>query len=611
MHWLVPLPVFVPLTVAATMAAGSFVFGRRVADVLALLTAVATAALCIAILIHVGSGRDVYWFGGWKPVKGVALGISFTVDTFGAGTATLVAVLMVAAFSFSWHFFDETVEHRFTILMLVFLGAMVGFSLSGDLFNMFVFFEVMGVAAYALTGYKVETRAPLQGALNFAISNSVGGYMVLLGIGLVYARTGALNLAQIGRAIGGHGPDGLIIVAFTLIFIGFLVKAAVVPFHFWLADAHAVAPTPVCILFSGVMVELGLYGAARVYWTVFAGPFGAHGDALSHVLLGLGVLTAVLGAVMCFLQQHIKRLLAYSTVSHLGLFLVGFALLDHSALGGVAIYVMTHGAMKGALFIGAGILLHRLGSVDEEALRGRARHMPWTGLLFVFGALALAEVPPFGTGLGADLIEDAGSKAGYHWMPWLFGLVAALTAGAVLRATARVFLGLGPREVSRFSADGESQEEDESETQEDRGRTPKSMFIPAAVLLAACLGLGLVPGLAGRAEHAAVRFQDQHGYAATVLDRAKATTPPAEVSPAKWGGRLYGLGALGGALALAAYALFRNQIPEQVRRAGRALSLGSAFVGLRRIHSGDVSDYIAWLTLGIASVGGLFSLVLR
>jgi multicomponent Na+:H+ antiporter subunit D len=611
MHWLAPLPVGIPLIVAAAIAATSFL-GRRVADWLALLTAVAVAGLSIAIFVHVGSGHDVYWFSGWKPVHGIALGVSFTVDRFGAGMAVLVAVLMVAALTFAWHFFDQTVEHRFPILMLVFLAAMVGFSLSGDLFNMFVFFELMGVAAYALTGYKVETRAPLQGALNFAISNSVAGYLILLGIGLVYAHTGALNLAQLGHTIGAHHPDGLVVVAFTLLTVGFMVKAAIVPFHFWLADAHAVAPTPVCVLFSGAMVELGLYGIARIYWTVFAGSFGPHSHALSHVLIGLGVLTAIVGAVMCFLQQHIKRLLAFSTVSHMGLFLIGFGLLDHSALGGVAIYVLAHGAVKGALFICTGIVLHRIRGVDEEARRGAGRVIPWTGVLFAIGGLALADLPPFGTGLGAELIESSASKAAnYHWMPWLFGLTAAVTGGAVLRVAGRVFLGWGPRELDRFPADRFGELEDETETAEARERTPKTMFIPAVLLLAAGLALGLVPGLATDAQHAAAHFQDQRGYATAVLDGKEIPAATGESEHPTLTGRAYGVISTAAAVGLAALALFRKRLPAWLRAIGRALDIRPAFIAVRRLHSGHIGDYIAWLTLGIAGVGGLFSLALR
>src|SRR5205823_1912329 len=117
----------------------------------------------------------------------------------------------------------------------------------------------------------------------------LGAYMMLIGIGLLYARTGALNLAQIGRTLAGQKPDGLVVVALTLVLIGFLVKGAMVPFHFWLADAHAAAPAPVCVLFSGVMVELGLFGVARCYWTIFDAPFGAHQDAVRNVLIALGL----------------------------------------------------------------------------------------------------------------------------------------------------------------------------------------------------------------------------------------------------------------------------------------------------------------------------------
>src|SRR5207253_10634799 len=155
--------------------------------------------------------------------------------------AALAAALTTAALVFSWHYFEE-VGYLYYTLMLVFLGGLCGFALTGDLFNLFVFFELMGVAAYALTGYKVEQPGVLQGALNFAITNTIGAFLVLFGIALLYGRTGALNLAQIGEALARRPADGLMIGSFVLLTVGFLIKAGAVPFHFWLSDAYAVAP---------------------------------------------------------------------------------------------------------------------------------------------------------------------------------------------------------------------------------------------------------------------------------------------------------------------------------------------------------------------------------
>ncbi|MDQ3925665.1 MAG: NADH-quinone oxidoreductase subunit D, partial [Actinomycetota bacterium] len=317
------LPVALPLLVAAALAATATWFPwRRGADVVALGTAVAVTVLCVLLLVRSTGDTIVYWFGGWEPRDGIALGISFTIDPIGAGLAAFAGLLMSAALIVSWRHFGS-VGQVFHALMLVFLAALVGFALSGDLFNMFVFFELMSISAIALTGYEIDERPAINGSLNFAITNTIGGFLVLSGIALIYGRTGALNLAQIGETLASSSTDRLIIVAFTLLVAGFFVKAAVVPFHFWLADAYAVAPTSVCILFAGVMSELGLYAIARIYWTAFSGVLGPQEVELQAILVGTGIVTALIGAIMCFLQHHLKRLLAFANVSFVGLFLIG------------------------------------------------------------------------------------------------------------------------------------------------------------------------------------------------------------------------------------------------------------------------------------------------
>ena len=337
----------------------------------------------------------------------------------------------------------ESASGRFHALMLLFVAGMSGFALSGDVFDMFVFFELMGAAAYALTGMKIEDKSAVQGGLTFGIINSLAAYLSLAGVAILYARTGQLGLPQLGRLLSHHRPDALVVAAFVLILAGFMVKGAIVPFHFWVADAHAVAPAPVCALFAGVMVELGLYGVARVYWTAFSGTLPA-GD-VRHAFLALGALTALVGAVMCVLQRHLKRLLAYSTIAHVGLFTMSFAALSPGGTAGAALYAAGHAGATSALFLIAGVILDRYGNIDELRLYGAGRGervLPW---LWFIAAFTLAGLPPFGIALGRSVAEDAVSGAGYPWALAVFVAVSALTGGAVLRAGARVYLGLGPR----------------------------------------------------------------------------------------------------------------------------------------------------------------------
>src|SRR4051794_40117494 len=197
---LASLPILIPLFAAAVLAGTSPLSGRVLADALALAAALASLVMCALLVHRAGSHELAYWWGDWQPRHGVALGIAFAFGSLGAGFAAFVAALTIAALLASWHL-REIVGHLYHAVLLVFMAAMIGFCLSGDLFTLFVFFELMGVAAYVLAGFMIGARSPLEGALNFAITNSVGAIVLLLGVALVYGRTGALNLAQIGVAL--------------------------------------------------------------------------------------------------------------------------------------------------------------------------------------------------------------------------------------------------------------------------------------------------------------------------------------------------------------------------------------------------------------------------
>jgi multicomponent Na+:H+ antiporter subunit D len=603
MSWLMPLTVALPFAGAGFGVALDHWMPDWVKQFPALITAAATAVCAILVLVH-SSGSPIHWFGGWQPRHGIAIGIAFVGEPLGAGMAAFISVLVTASLLFTWQYMEEA-PLLYRVLMLVFLGGMCGFALSADLFNMFVFFEVMGVTAYALAGYHVNEVGPLQGALNFAITNSIGAYMILFGTALVYADTGALNLAQIGKTLEGHQPDALVVVAFTLILVGFLVKAAIVPFHLWLADAHAVAPAPVCVLFSGAMVELGLLGVARVYWTVFDAPFAPHAHAVRNVLVAIGVLTALLGAVMAFVQRHLKRLLAYSTISHAGVMLAGIALLDHKSLAGVANLVLSHGFLKGALFLCAGILLREFRSVDELELHGQGRRLPLLGVLWGLAAVGLIGLPYIGTFLGHALADDGAIEHGHDWLPPLLMVAGAVSSAAILRAGARVFLGWGPKQDPLLTPEpGESPPEGEGSL--------ALMLGVIVALVAAGLVLSVVPGLEKQSEHAAERFVDRHAYVAHVLEEEPAhplPAVPAAVPKATSSSVAYGLGAGVLTLVVTLFGLYRRRIPDGLRGLGARLLEPPVNV-LKAAHSGVVGDYVMWLTLGTAVLGGVWILTL-
>jgi len=584
-----PLPVAGPLSVAGLLLVFGRMLPRRLPDVLAILVALAVAAICIVMAIHAASVPLVCWFGGWTPRHGAApgsvIGISFVVDQAGASVAAFIAVLFAASMLFSWGYFEEVHAH-FHVLMLLFMTGMVGFCLTHDLFNLFVWFEVMSVSAFALTGYQLRTSA-LEGALNFTVVNTIGSYLLLGGIGLIYARLGALDMTALGVGVAQAPGDPVIAAAFVLLATGLLVKGAQVPFHFWLPDAHSVAPSPVSVIFSGAMVALGLFGLGRVFFTIFSSaPAIVH---VMHTLLtGMGVASALVGGVMALSQRHLKRLLAFSTVSHVGIMLIGLSLLSPGGVSGMLIYLVGHGLVKASLFMVAGILLATRGGIDEIGLRGQGAGIWPAGVAMALAGLLLAGLPLGLMDEGWQRIGAAAREAGRAWIVVVLVFAAACTGGAVLRAAGRIFLGLGP-------VAGEEERSPTDEEREDADRPLWLMLLPVALLLLLSL-----PGSyeAGRlAWRCAAQFM--HPDTAAILggdSRSNEALPDREPVPlAFWLPWL----ATVLALVIAGADLSRRHLPG-VLTAAIDRVVDPLQGGLRLLHSGLVGDYVMWIMVGLA-----------
>jgi multicomponent Na+:H+ antiporter subunit D len=275
-----------------------------------------------------------------------------------------------------------------------------------------------------------------------------------------------------------------VIAAFVLMAMGFLIKAAQVPFQPWLADAHAVAPSPVSVIFSGIMVPLGLFGLGRISCDVFAGS-GEVRHVVTTLLLGMGALSAVLGGIMALIQRHIKRLLAFSTISHTGIMMIGLASLNQAGMVGLLAYLVGHGLVKASLFMIAGIIEARCGGIDEIQLRGTGRSIWPVGIVMAIGALMLAGLP-FG-------LMDTGSEhiasADHALSRGLAGAIlvgAVCTGAAVLRVASRVFGGFGP-------VPGEEERAPTDQEQEKADR-PLGLMLAPAVLLLVLAFLPVSPG---------------------------------------------------------------------------------------------------------------------
>lgn len=586
--WLPPLVVVVPLAVAALLLMTSHLLPRPVPDVAALVTTLAAVAASVFMAGRSMQHPLVYWFGGWVPRAGLPPGIGFVVEPVGATLAAFIATLFAAALVFAWGYYDEVHAH-FHVLMLLFMAAMIGFCVTHDLFNMFVWFEVMSVAAFALTGYRLRTAA-LEGALNFTVVNTIGAYLFLAGLGLLYARLGALDFSALARGVAKQPHDVVIRASFVLLATGLLVKAAQVPFHFWLADAHSVAPSPVSVIFSGAMVALGLYGVAKLLWAVFMPSHDV--QRLVHVLLlGSGAASALTGGVLALLQRHIKRMLAFSTMSHVGLLLLGLALLDRDALSGVLLYLVGHGLTKAALFMIAGILLALCGGIDEYRLRGRARHLPLTGLVMAAAGLLIAGLPFGLTGAGADAIEAASRHAGLAWIPLVMSVAGALTGAAILRAAGRVFLGMG-------EPPGVNEEAPTEDDVEKADRPLWLMLTPALLLLALSLAGARWQLFDADALQAFVHPDDP--WLLGLAGPGRHAAPALTTTSAQAHGWLSALAAL----TMAYLSLTDRALP---RRVGGAFlrPLRPLLSALQSLHNGGIGDYVAWQSVGLAAVATL------
>ncbi len=404
-------------------------------------TALTLGSIALVLQVH-ATGIQIHILSGWPAPFGIVL----VADLLSASLVAVSASVFLAALVYSLGYMPSGTT-RFSYLPLFFFLHMGvnGAFLTGDLFNLFVFFEVMLLSIYGLVitserDSLISRKEKLEATFKYLVLNLIGSALMLLAIAILYGTTGTLNMAHLSiriDALRALGATHLDLAAFLFIVV-FGLKAAAVPFHFWLPDVHPSAPTPISAVLSGILINVGAYGLIRLTTLLFPGV-----QVVSEVILLVAIATLLLGAVLALGQLDITRLLAYSSISQMGFLLLGVGLATVQGLAAAVFFLINHALIKSMLFLAAGGIMHVTRERSLDRMGGLARGAPLLALTFLIGVLALAGLPPVNGFISKLLVFQALIESG-RLVYLLLALVGAfLGILYAFRAWLRIFWGRG------------------------------------------------------------------------------------------------------------------------------------------------------------------------
>lgn len=394
----------------------------RIQDSFAILSASSLFTLSALTLFKIGAVPGAVLIrktAGLLPPAGIAL----VVDGLSAlmlAIANLVA-LFVAIYS-AGYMKKYTDKWKFYTLFFLMVSGINGVLMASDIFNLYVFMEIAAVSAYFLVAFGTGAEE-LESSFKYAIMGSVASCFILLGIAFLYAHTSTLNMAGMAYVISSAPQTRVIQFVSVLFIMGFGLKAALVPFHAWLAYAHSSAPAPVSSMLSGVLIKaLGIYAIARIFFNVFG-----MNTELCQVLIALGVLSMVVGAILAFGQSDIKKLFAYSTVSQMGYIAMALGVATPLAFVGALFHLLNHSMVKSLLFMNSGSIERITGTRDLSKISGIIKKAPITGYTCLAGAFSICGVPPMGGFWSKLIIIVACVQAGRPFLASIAVLVSIMT----------------------------------------------------------------------------------------------------------------------------------------------------------------------------------------
>jgi len=464
------LQVVVPLMAAPTCM---ILRNGKAAWVLALVITWAAFAVALSLLLQVIHGGPIsYAIGGWA----APWGIEYRVDMLNAFVLVIVTSIGALVVPFARASVEREVAsdriYLFYTMYLLCLAGLLGITITGDAFNLFVFLEISSLSSYVLISLGRDRRA-LTASFRYLIMGTIGATFYIIGVGMMYMATGTLNMADLAARLPAMADSRTVHMALAFLTVGISLKLALFPLHLWLPNAYAFAPTAVTVFLAATATKVAVYVMIRIVYTVFGGPAIFEQVPIDKVLMGLGMLSMIGASLVAVFQDNVKRLLAYSSLSQIGYMILGLSLANVNGLAGGIVHIFNHAMMKGALFMAMGCIFYRVGSVQIDALAGLGRRMPFTMAGVVVGGLSLVGAP-LTVGFVSKWYLIQGALDRGLWPVALVILVSGLLALVyVWRIVEAAYF--------RPSPDGAS------EIQE----APLSMLIPLGVLSVTCIVFGI------------------------------------------------------------------------------------------------------------------------
>ena len=397
---------------------------------------------------------------------------------------------------------DEPRKQYFFPLMLLMAAGIVGIGISTDMFMMYVFFELMCVTSYVLVAFKKDKWDSIEAGMKYMVLSAAGSAFVLFGLALVYGQAHTLNIVEIFDSFSDPNMDSLIqpgamsAVSVMMLIVGFGVKAAIVPLHTWLPDAHSAAPSNISALLSGIVIETGVVILIKNL-IIFQGTIN-----FGEILIVLAVVTMTVGNLMAFIQlavrgADLKRVLAYSSIAQVGYIILGiglgFAYGAEMGFRGGVFHIMTHAFMKGLAFLAAGAIIYRIGTRDIKKMRGIGHAMPITALAFSIAALSLAGAPPLSGFMSEWMIFKAGIDVTSDIGMWgvLISMIVLLNSALSLGYYLPIIKGFFLKPKMNWVGIKES---------------PAAMLVPIIILMSITIMLGIWPEIGLKVVEPVVQF---------------------------------------------------------------------------------------------------------